>query len=67
MTENNEIIIGNNKYQIEVDEDGNASVKKFNDKYKIWLVVNFSSSVNQEAEDKLKEMLKDIYKKNCRI
>lgn len=56
-----EIIINSHKYLISINKNGKGTAKHYDEKYKVWVNVNFSDDLDDS--EKTIEKVKDILKK----
>lgn len=56
-----EIIIDDKKYLLIRNENGTHSLKTYNEKYKMWITVNFQKEANKEVEEELIRLLSMEY------
>ena len=56
-----DVVVGNRTYIIEMDGEGNPIAKTFNEKYKTWVIMSFSTVTNDEAVQSMIASLKKDY------
>jgi hypothetical protein len=56
------VLLGGVKYEVHTDECGNPlKIRRYNEKYKMWVTVTFSSTENPDCERELLALLKQSY------
>lgn len=55
------IIIDNKTYEVVIFEDGTARLKRYDDKYKMWVILNFSNEFHPEIDKLITNTLSKIF------
>ena len=61
MTKTKSIVINNNEYIIDTNDNGETTAKTYNKKYKIQININFSNVLNDKIINNVKQILKKDY------
>jgi hypothetical protein len=57
IIEDKNITINDRQYQLITYQDGTSTLKRFNEKHKMWVTVNFSNKIVPEIDIKIQETL----------
>lgn len=57
IIEDKNVVIDDKQYQLITYQDGTSTLKRFNEKHKMWVTVNFSNEIVPETDIKIQEAL----------
>ncbi len=56
------VLLGGVKYEVHTDESGTPiKIRRYNEKYKMWVTVTFSAEGNPNCEREVLDLLKQSY------
>lgn len=57
-----ETVVGDKKYKVQTDENGNpVKLSRYSEQYKLRVEISFNSGIDNEASEKVCELLKSLY------
>ena len=62
-----DVIIDSQQYKVTQYADGTSSIKRFNDKHKMWVNLNFTDNKNLELDKYIQDNLTQIFLNNKRM